>query len=330
MPITDLNLEQRYKLEDIFLPYYTERRKTLFGQAYEKPAARFVHYTSADGALKIIRSKQLWMRNAKCMNDYREVRHGYDVVWRFFSDETKRNEFYAALDTCLPGLAQKAIVAFDNLWRDIEVGTYITSVSGHDDREDQHGRLSMWRAFGVRGPRVALVFNIPVSSQGSLALNLMFSPVGYLPENDVHKSLLQAIANVRSNCDFLRSIDQTTVISHVTAMFLAAVTCLKHEGFHEEREWRAIYFPEQRGSQLMQSNIEVVDGIPQLVYKIPLDEGTNSILADIDLSRILRRVIVGPTQYGPAIGATFTAELFRLGVTDADQCVVLSGIPIRS
>ena len=40
---------------------------------------RFVHYTSADNALKIIRTKRLWMRNTTCMADYREVEHGYQI-----------------------------------------------------------------------------------------------------------------------------------------------------------------------------------------------------------------------------------------------------------
>lgn len=264
------------------------------------------------------------------MNDYREVRHGYEIIYRFFSDETKRSAFYAALDTCLPGTAKEGIETFDDLWRNLEAGTYITSMSEHDDREDQHGRLSMWRAFGVSGPRVALVVNVPASSQGSLALNLMFSPVGYLTENEVHDSLIQAAANIRLDCGFLRSMDRRMVIGYIAAMFLTAVTCLKHEGFREEREWRAIYLPVQRSSALMQSNIEVVEGVPQLVYKIPMDEKTNPILKDLDLSRILERVIIGPTQYGPAIGATFVAELFRMGIADADKRVVLSGIPIRS
>ncbi len=187
----------------------------------------------------------------------------------------------------------------------------------------------MWRAFGS-GPHVALIFNIPVNPQGSLALNIMFSPVCYLPPAGVHESLLQAAANISRERAFLTSLSDEMVINYVAAILLAAVTCLKHQGFHEEREWRAIYLPTLNPSPFMQSALEVISGVPQLLYKIPLDPSVNSVLADLDLSRLLTRIIVGPTEHGPSIGAAFTAELAQLGVPDAGKRVALSEIPIRS
>jgi hypothetical protein len=79
----------------------------------------------------------------------------------------------------------------------------------------------------------------------------------------------------------------------------------------------------------MDSSLEMVAGVPQLVYKIPLDAKLDPVLADLDLSRLLTRVIVGPTDYGPAVGASFVAELSQLGVPHADKRVVLSDIPLR-
>ena len=35
-------------------------------------------------------------------------------------------------------------------------------------------------------------------------------------------------------------------------MLVAGVTCLKHEGFHEEREWRVLYAPNRTASPLME------------------------------------------------------------------------------
>ena len=50
-------------------------------------------------------------------------------------------------------------MAFNNSWSDIRLNTYITCVSEHQDSEDKHGRLSMWRAFGGgTGTRVGIVF----------------------------------------------------------------------------------------------------------------------------------------------------------------------------
>ena len=117
------------------------------------------------------------------MADYREVQHGFKMFERFFSDEKRNKEFYAALDAVSPNIAAEAIYLFNQWWNNIRFNTYITSISEHDDREDLHGRLSMWRAFGGTTARVALVLRLPwFSGGGAEALNLMFSPVAYLRE----------------------------------------------------------------------------------------------------------------------------------------------------
>jgi hypothetical protein len=172
------------------------------------------------------------------MSDYREVQHGFELLNKFFSDESKKKVFIAALDACSPNSADEAINLFNQWWSDTQFNTYITSVSEHDDEEDLHGRLSMWRAFGAITTRVAIVFNIPWFSAGALALNLSLNPVAYLNEEEVHAEINAVIKNIRENCDFLRSVERPHIVGSVFRMLVAAVTCLKHKGFHEEREWR--------------------------------------------------------------------------------------------
>jgi Protein of unknown function (DUF2971) len=101
----------------------------------------------------------------------------------------------------------------------------------------------MWRAFGGNIARVALVVKIPWLSKGAEALNLFFSPVSYLTEEEAHAVIEEVIKNIETNREFLRSIDRQEIVGTVFTMLLAGVTCLKHEGFREEREWRAIYCP---------------------------------------------------------------------------------------
>jgi hypothetical protein len=120
------------------------------------------------------------------------------------------------------------------------------------------------------------------------------------------------------------------VVGWVFNMLVAAVTCLKHEGFHEEREWRVIYAPQRVPSELMESSIEVVGGIPQTVYKILLDGKKSDALADIDLARLLDRVIIGPSQFSWAMYEAFVKALSDLGVEKPETRVCISGIPIRS
>lgn len=67
----------------------------------------------------------------------------------------------------------------------------------------------------------------------------------------------------------------------------AGVASLKHEGFSEEAEWRVIYSPNRQSSALIKPTIEVVGGIPQLVYSLPLDGGLSSELAGLDFAVLL-------------------------------------------
>ena len=113
---------------------------------------------------------------------------------------------------------------------------------------------------------------------------------------------------------------------------LSAHVGVKHEGFHEEREWRAIYGPARWQSEIMtrHMSIETPNGVPQRIYKIPLDVTVDGALADLDFPRIFHRLIIGPSPYGVAMEDAFIRELQKAGVKDAHQRVVRSDIPIRS
>ena len=97
--------------------------------------------------------------------------------------------------------------------------------------EDSHGRLSMWRAFGGNTARVAFVLKVPYQSGISEVLPIMFSPVGYLSTESVHGVLHEVIENNNNERAFLQSIERPHLVGMVFTMLLAAVTCLKHEGF---------------------------------------------------------------------------------------------------
>jgi hypothetical protein len=95
--LTEEQFQLAYQLESIFMPQAKRQRDEANSKILETGRndgqLRFVHYTSAEAALKIIHSKRLWMRNTTCMSDYREVLHGYDMLYRFFSDKSKGTAF---------------------------------------------------------------------------------------------------------------------------------------------------------------------------------------------------------------------------------------------
>jgi hypothetical protein len=315
------------QLESIFMPSARARRDGIYnGQAQ----SRFVHYTSADAALSIIGSKRIWMRNTTCMSDYREVQHGFELLNAYFRDTARKAHFITALDECSTNVGTDAIALFNQWWADIQHNTYVASVSEHDPKEDLHGRLSMWRAFGGNAARVAIVFNIPWFTGASQALNLTFNPVAYFREEDALVEITTVIKNVRENTALLRSVDRQVLLAYTFLMLVTAVTCVKHEGFQEEREWRVIYAPTRAPSPFMEQSTEAIGGVPQIVHKIPLDDRVSQAIAGLDFGRIFDRVIIGPSQYSLAMYQAFVAALTTAGVTDASKRVLISGIPIRS
>ena len=152
--IADLTPEQQqiFRLEAIFMP---EARRQRDRHYRENPGPKFVHYTTAEAALSIIEQKRMWLRNTRSMADYREVRHGFELLQRLFHENefALQKSFVGACDTCKPGAAEQALGLFDKWWthtaQGIQTRTYIASISEHDPSEDQHGRLlyvaSVWR-----------------------------------------------------------------------------------------------------------------------------------------------------------------------------------------
>jgi hypothetical protein len=56
----------------------------------------------------------------------------------------------------------------------------------------------------------------------------------------------------------LSGLERQRLLAMAFTMLVAGVVCLKHEGFHEEREWRIIYSPKRSPAPLITSSIEVI------------------------------------------------------------------------
>jgi hypothetical protein len=215
--------------------------------------------------------------------------------------------------------------------RGIQTRTYIASVSEHDPSEDQHGRLSMWRAFGVNTTaRVALVFKVPLLSGAMDFLKCIFSPVAYLDEDQVRATIDEIINNIKSNRYFLRTLGEKELFSWIFAILFSGVTCLKHRGFIEEREWRVIYQPGMNPSPLITEDVKIISGVQQVIYNLPLDRTVVGEIVDIDLPAMFHTLIIGPASQPWVMYEAFTRALKSAGVADADGRVLTSGIPLRS
>jgi hypothetical protein len=327
-------LEIGSRLESIFRPFALQQKKEFAGKQRDPALASFVHYTSAEAALKILETKRIWMRNVTVMPDFTEVTRGFNLISQVLfrdADGAGWKDLSKALDDCASGAAAEALQLFIGWWSDIQLRTYITSISEHDESEDRHGRLSMWRAFGET-VRVAIVVKFPFALLEGDVFNVVVSPVAYLTKEEVEAQFRTVVQKVCENRDFLKSLGREKVVGRIYDMLVTEVACLKHEGFKEEREWRLIYAPNRWPSPLIESSIEMIKGIPQVVYKIPLDSTAPSApdaLSNLDLARILDHVIIGPASYPSSMIDAFTTVLQKAGVSDLGKRIVLSEIPIR-
>jgi len=323
MDNSDQNIQ--FKLDNIFMPFITKRREDM-----KKLKSKFVHYTSAENAIKIIQSKKLWMRNAKCMNDYMEVSHGHDLLVKFFGDNNLRQLFFNVLEPCGKEIAQKAINLFDHWWNNIHLNTFISSISEHDDKEEFHGRLSMWRAYGQQSAKAAIVFNAPLESDTKNVLKLLLTPTAYFNQDDLNRELKGVINNIKVDIDFLVSLNNQEIINRIFAMLVMTTVSLKHEGFREEREWRIIYLPELVQSKLVFRTIEIIGGVPQIIYQIPLENNQPEMVADVNMTHLFDKVIIGPTEYPLPLYNAFRVALEEAGIENPESRIIISGIPLRT
>lgn len=316
-----LNADQ-LRLLQIFFP----RVFDAYGRILQKQT-RFVQYTRAESAIKLLRSGTVWMRKPQWMNDYREIEHGLDCLIAAYDRSEAGKRFRSALDKAFPNITKSIQDSFNPWVESYRSNTYVACVSEHDDEEDVNGRLSMWRAYGG-GTGVALVVKSAPFTMVSDELGAYSSPVSYLDQAGVEAHFSTIADAIEKDMDFVQSRQQGEIEYLIHEAFRYGILCNKHPGFAEEREWRIIYSPDRDTKKVLTKSIEVIGGEPQPVYRIPLKDISG--YTSLAVADILDRIIIGPTRFPSAALESFRAELNALNVPDADKKVVVSDIPLRT
>lgn len=310
------------RVASIFMPYEMNELSKVIALN-----SRFVHYTSAGVLESILKNKCVWMRNATTLNDSREVQHGVDCLTSAYNGESGRS-LTKLLETLYPGSTLQLKQRLNDLLPSLRSGTYLTCVSRHLETEDHYGRLSMWRAYGG-ATGVALVLNNTAFKSASNALGVVSSPVLYSDSSSFAKHFGDLSAGILKEVEFVQSMGRESLLETLHRVFLFAAVCTKHPGFSEEQEWRIIYSPYLQESNELSSSIEVVNGTPQLIYKIPLKNFSEMGLSGMDIPDLIDRIIIGPTQYPTAIFDALCRLLDEAGMTEPEKKIVFSDIPLR-
>jgi hypothetical protein len=319
----DLTPEQ-LRLAFAFYPEALKQRAVLM-----QGNGRFVHYTRAENALKIIRNKKVWMRKPQWMNDYSEIEHGFRSLRYMFHEGEGGKRFKAALGAAFPDWTEKVLKPFDEWIGNYQRNSYVACVSGHDPRDDDGGRLTMWRAYCPNGEGVALVLKSTPFTTISDVLGAYSFPVSYRSQQEVDAFFGKIAENVERETDFIKNYpEQDRIVALLHELFRFEMLCTKHHSFLDEREWRIVYSPDRdnRPAKHLSKSVEIIGGAPQPVYSIPLEELPGY---DISIPSILDRVIIGPSRFPEAVFESFVHELGVAGVEEPLEKVFYSGIPLR-
>ncbi len=285
---------------------------------------KFAYYTTAETAMKIIRNKEVWLRNATVMNDFSEIGYGLTLARNGLAGPAG-TKFYAAIESVFPDLKAEIETRFhqsESYWR---LETYLSCLSLHQSSEDQTGRLSMWRAYGD----VAFIMNNTPFVAESYQLGAYSTPVHYLDQDGFDKHLLSFTEKISANINSLPKFGRKELtVGVLNWIFLAAIG-IKHPGFSEEREWRIYFHPTDDEHPVLTRRTEIVRGIPQPIWAIPLRHDPDNGLFGADIPSLLDRIIIGPTAYPFVSAGAFTQLLSEAGVEDAASKVVVSDIPLR-
>ncbi|MGJ8638129.1 MAG: DUF2971 domain-containing protein [Opitutaceae bacterium] len=319
--------EEMIKVEvnwmELFFPEYLHRKKIL-----EEAKGRFAYYTSADTAMQILQKKEVWLRNARSMNDFSEVEHGFNCFRDVFLNSEDGKALQIFLDKNYPGIVAELARRIDGWMPVLRAQTYIMCVSEHDDKEDAHGRLSMWRAYGGKTSVAIILKNGPFLNETD-AFKAYAFPVQYGDKNYVEERVRALLDRLRTNLSFFKQLNGEDAVNWLFYIFKVMFVCTKHEGFAEEREWRVVYHPDIESSDNVKSEIVSLSGIPQQVYKIPLKNIPEENFTGATIPEFVDRIIIGPSDEAPVLIDAFRKLLTKSGCKDADKKVFFSGIPLR-
>lgn len=265
------------------------------------------------------------MRKTSTMNDFKEIEYGMECLNATWSGVAGA-QLQQLLDQVFPGLSKRLVDVFNSWLPHFRSETYLVCLSEHLDVEDNIGRLSMWRAYGGDNGVALVLRNTAFTSAGG-DLGASTSPVAYMSVREFEDEFAKLYNSLNGQRNYLAELGEERLLATCFQALRMAVLCTKHPGFSEELEWRVIHSPTQQPSEQLRESIEVVRGVPQKVFRIPLEVMPNGL--DLSPDALIDRVIIGPTSHPLAMAQAFVTLLGEAGVSEPHTKVWLSDIPLR-
>jgi hypothetical protein len=312
---------------EIFMPESIRRQK-----AAQANGGLFAHYTSASVAISILEKRQLWMRNTRVMNDFSEIQHGVKVINDILNNASNIEKFKQAVDSLdYPSLWAKAVHRYGVWANHLHSNTFIFCLSEHPPAEQNTGRLSMWRAYGRKSAKAALIFKFPFGKVLTAhQRELLVIPVLYGSHFDLLAYMDEVVNNINTNRDRLKTLPGEEIERLLAITLITTAIALKHPAFKEELEWRIVHIPQfYTGATTYAPEIEIINDVPQQVYKIYLDDDLPHQNQGIDLEDILQAIMIGPTLDTEVVASALTQAIARSFKKGLQASVVRTHIPLR-
>lgn len=265
------------------------------------------------------------------MNDLEELRFGINEG---ASELHRSEELREACRT--EDNYNKLLGAFDHILEKFDseyvLNTYVLCFSEHDP-PDNDGLLSMWRGYGNGGSGAAIVIDTSKIS------NVQDSP--FIVGKVIYGTKEKRLAWIREKISDLAKV----VASHARVdddFFYAAwawftrlksfALFTKHNGFHEEREWRVVYMSDRDEHALVKPYFGhlVTDRGIEPKLKLPIQPIKGVIAEGVSLEAIVERIILGPSVASVLALNSFKQMLRNTGREALADRVVASGIPFRA
>jgi hypothetical protein len=207
-------------------------------QSDEEPPGVLYHYTSAEGFLGILRSREMWSTNLLYLNDASEFSHANQVLALELDTTPLKLRPNA-------GTFSMSIPAYS---KDLRLDHFVSSFCEDKDL------LGQWRGYGpgagysVGFPSsvLGLIVTSPENNdRGACTLrkvkyDLDQQKLMIRARIDALNGILEPIADdlaPRSDAEFLRLV---LLWNQIAASFHPTLALMKHAAFEEEKEWRLV------------------------------------------------------------------------------------------
>ena len=294
------SLETEYhRIMDDIDPYY---------HFYSTKDDVLYHYTTLDGLLGIVNSKEIWTSQINYLNDESEFLYTLQIVRRFLGDYSHRTQDKEK---------KKEIELLFGAVRTIEeIKICVCSFSKDGDS------LAQWRAYGPQGG-YAIGFHLSVLQKLAEQHHFTVCECEYDKKRQFNrvKKLIDEFFKRQRYPDSRDERESVIAYSKFKEELTKLACVLKHPAFQSEREWR-----------LVSGNVRTEDprfvhraGKSMLIpyYRFPLCSN-NKRLPPID-------IVIGPCpNMGLAISSVNSFVVPKIDLSTGDMSIRISTIPYRN